>query len=259
MVIPGFKQWLLLREHFSAAAYDELYNQQLAALVPKLRDPEQRRGLAAMRDMRWSSYIAASLRNAGFRHQGQLEELIHDVTVKLLLAPGGLFRDYDPQRHGPFELRFRASVGNAVRNIVEKDRNRARYLRPVPLDVGWAPGSIDAASLPARPEPVDDPTLINQFRGLLKTRLGRLATAIFDARLAGEQTKSLVGRASLGVPSELTVKKTVQAIKDAAREFAQTLDDPAFLRQVARLMAAEAATVERRKATTRQKRLNATL
>ncbi len=207
-----------------------------------------------MRGMGWSNYIAASLRNAGFRHQEQLEELIHDVTVKLLLTPGGLFRDYDPKRHGPFDLRFKASVGNAVRNIVEKDRNRVRYLRPVPLDVGGVPGSIDAASLPARPEPIDDPTLINQFRGLIEMRLGRLAVTIFDARLAGEQTKSLVGRPNLDRPSRLTVKKTVQAIKDMAREFARTSDDPAFLRQVDRLMSSEAATVQRRKATTLQKR-----
>jgi uncharacterized heparinase superfamily protein len=49
------------------------------------------------------------------------------------------------------------------------------------------------------------------------------------------------------------VKQAVQQIKEAARVFAQQQGDPAFLRDVERMMAAEAATVERRKATAQKK------
>jgi hypothetical protein len=43
--------------------------------------------------------------------------------------------------------------------------------------------------------------LIDQFRQLVAKRLGRLAVAIFDARLEGRDMKELVGTASIGAPS----------------------------------------------------------
>ena len=48
-------------------------------------------------------------------------------------------------------------------------------------------------------EPYSD--LIDQFRQLVSQRLGRVALAILDARLSGEETKKLVGKAEIGTPS----------------------------------------------------------
>jgi hypothetical protein len=248
-----FQEWLALREQFKPADYDRLFNQELEKLLPNLTDSAERNRLEKMLGFRWANYIAASLRSAGFRDQGDIEEKTHDVVVKLLVSPGGLFKNYDPQRHGPLDKRFKASVGNAVRNVVELQRNRRKYLRPVAIGADFMPGGVKAEELPDRPEGNDDATLIDKFRSLLQSRLGNLALAVFDARLNGEQTKNLVGLRELGSPSTFAVKQVVQQIKNLARAFAQGQGDPEFIHDVERLMAAEAATVERRKATARQR------
>ena len=243
-MILNFHLWLLLRENFDPAAYDDLFNRELDAVLPMVRNPEDRQRLASLRNG-WTNYIAACLRNAGFREQGDLEERIHDLVVKLLVSPGGLFRGYDAGRHGPLDLRFKRSVSNAVKNVVEKEKNRKRFLPPAPLH---------ADLVPARPEQEHDGTIIEKFRNLLQTRLGDLAVAIFNARLEGRQTKDLVGLPELDRPSRYVVKRVVQEIKTAARDYAQRLDDPDFLRRVERLLDAEAATVARRTATTQRRR-----
>ncbi|MGO9114994.1 MAG: hypothetical protein ACLP9L_37765 [Thermoguttaceae bacterium] len=170
--------------------------------MPTLRDADDRNRLASLRNG-WTNYIAACLRNAGFREQGDLEERIHDVVVKLLVSPGGM----------------------------------------------------SSEDLPAPSEPNHDPKLINRFRAMLQSRLGDLAVAIFDARLEGHETKSLVGLPELGRPGRWVVKRVVQQIKTAARDYAQALGDTDFLWQVERLLDAEAATVARRTATTQQRRV----
>ena len=251
----SFHRWLLLREQLDTLAYNKLFDDQLEELLPRLTDSAQRSRLGRMLGFGWTEYIAAALRNAGFREQGDLEEKIHDVVVKLLVSPGGLFRNYDEQKHGPLDLRFKASVGNAVRNWVEKERNRRRYLRPVAIGSEFVPGQVRAEELPARPEADEDATLIQRFRKLLQARLGRLALAIFDTRLQGQQTKKLVGLPQLGSPGRYQVKQAVQQIKNLARAFAQASGDAAFLHDVQRLMAAEAETIERRKATARQRQV----
>ena len=167
------------------------------------------------------------------------------LIVKLLVSPGGLFRRYDAQRHGPLDLRFKRSVSNAVKNIVEREKNRRRLLPAVPLDAGL---------VPARRQQEDDGTIIDKFRNLLQTRLGDLAVAIFNARLEGRQTKDLVGLPELDRPSRHVVKRVVQEIKAAARDFAQRSNDPDFLWLVQRMIDAEAATVARRSATAQRRR-----
>jgi hypothetical protein len=116
---------------------------------------------------------------------------------------------------------------------------------------------MNAEDLPARAEPNHDPTLVEGFKKLLQTRLGTLATTIFDARLQGWQMKNLIGLPELHHPSRHVVKWTVQQIKKLAREFAEGLGDPDFLWQVERLMDAEAETIARRTATTRQRHAQA--
>ena len=67
-------------------------------------------------------------------------------------------------------------------------------------------------------------------------------------RLAGGETKSLVGNPSLGSPGKWTVKKVVCQVKELAREFFQ--GDPDLLRRVERAMAAEEETVAKRRTAT---------
>jgi hypothetical protein len=247
-MILNFHLWLLLRENFDPAAYDDLFNRELAAVLPLVRSDDDRQRLASLRNG-WTNYIAACLRNAGFREQGDLEERIHDVVVKLLVSPGRLFRGYDAGQHGPLDLRFKRSVSNAVKNVVEKEKNRKRFLPPAPLH---------ADLVPARRQQEDDGAIIEKFRNFLQTRSGDLAVAIFNARLEGRQTKNLVGLPELDRPSRHFVKRTVQEIKTAARDFAQRSNDPDFLRHVDRMMDAEAATVARRTAATQRRRAGRT-
>ena len=191
-MILNFRLWLLLRENFDPAAYDDLFNRELDAVLPTLRNAEDRKRLASMRGG-WTNYIAACLRNAGFREQGDLEERIHDVVVKLLVSPGGLFRGYDESRHGPLDLRFKRSVANAVKNVVEKEKNRRRFLP--------SRSAFMRTLFPPAPNKDHDGTIIDRFRKLLQTRLGDLAVAIFNARLEGRQMKDLVGLPELDRPS----------------------------------------------------------
>ena len=91
--------------------------------------------------------------------------------------------------------------------------------------------------------------MIEGFRSLLKNRLGDLALAVFDLRMAGGETKSLVGSPSVGSPSQYEIKRVVGEVKVLAREFAQRRGDPALVRDVQRAMEREGATVEKRLAT----------
>ena len=95
-----------------------------------------------MRGFNWVGYIAKCLRNCGYRDQREVQERTHDIVVKLIT--GGLFRDYDEQQHGPLDLRFKRSVANAIKNMVEKERNRRRLLPTVPIGQEFEPGGITA-------------------------------------------------------------------------------------------------------------------
>ena len=59
----------------------------------------------------------------------------------------------------------------------------------------------------------DDGKLIQDFRQLVRNRLGELGLAVLDARLDDEETQSLVGREELGSPNRYALKKTVRDLK----------------------------------------------
>ena len=59
-MILNFHLWLLLRENFDPAAYDDLFNRELDAVLPMVRNPEDRQRLASLRGG-WTNYIAACL------------------------------------------------------------------------------------------------------------------------------------------------------------------------------------------------------
>lgn len=71
--------------------------------------------------------------------------------------------------------------------------------------------------------------------------------AILDGRLAGEDTKKLVGKADIGTPSAFYVKREVRAVKELALQFVQKAGDPAFANMVIWAMDAERRTVKKRR------------
>ncbi len=240
-----FLQWLAnLQETYfglDPKQYNQLFDEELERVIAKTRDPAHREALEKMRGFNWIGYVAASVRNSGCRDQREVQEKAHDVATKLIV--GGLFRDYDERRHGPMDLRFKRSVGNAVRNRAELERNRRHYLPTVPIDQAAEPSGMTGGNNSGE-------KVIHDFRRLVRRRLGEIGLAILNMRLAGGEMKSLVGRPDLGSPGRWTVKQVVQQLKQLAREYAASLDDPGFARDIERAMGKESETVAKRRAST---------
>ena len=233
--------------------YDTLFNDELEKVIGRVRDPTHCQALERMQGINWMAYIAASVRHAGFRDQREVQEKAHEVAVKLLM--GQLFKGFDEARHGEFDRRFRNSVGNAIRNMVELERNRRHYIPTVPIQAEFTPGGVTDDDLPARSTAQDhDEQLINGFRNLVRRRLGALGVAVLQVRLDGGETKSLVGCDALGSPGKWVVKKTVGEIKELAAEYARSLGDPDLLRRIEKAMASEEETIEKRRASLRARR-----
>ncbi|MHB8974053.1 MAG: hypothetical protein ACYC4N_26760 [Pirellulaceae bacterium] len=229
---------------YDQAAYNRLFQTQLEELLARITDPAHRAALESMRTMDWVSYIAASIRGAGFKDQREVQERTHDIVTKLLV--GTLFRGYDETTSGPMPQRFRAAVTNAVKNLRSKEFNRRKYLPSVPITNEFQPGSVTHD---------EDREVVENFRRLVRERLGELALSVLDARLAGQETQSLIGREELGRPDKNRLKKAVQQVKALAREYAMTTGDQGFLRDVDRAMGREQRTVDKRLMTTRQGRV----
>lgn len=88
--------------------------------------------------------------------------------------------------------------------------------------------------------------MINDFRQLVRQRIGELGVGVLDGFLQGIERKALVGNPDLGRPGKFVIKRVVQQLKALAREFAQRRGDPAFLRDVQRAMERESETISRR-------------
>lgn len=233
---------------FSPVEYNKLFDDELEKISAS--SPEHRDALERMRGFNWVGYIAQSLRNAGYRDQREVQERTHDIVVKLLT--GGLFTNYDENRHGPLDKRFKRACGNACRNMVEKDRNRRRFIPSIAIGHEFEPGGVTADDVPDRAVAGrhDDERVIDDFRQLVRSRLGELGLAVLQARMDGQETKSLVGREDLGRPGRFVIKRIVQEIKALAREHALAVDDPGFAADVERAFQRESETVAKRKAST---------
>jgi hypothetical protein len=244
----SFQFWLLLREQLDREAYNDLFRRELERLLSRLTDPIQRQHAESMRDFDWIRYTAGAVRRStGITSQDEIDEKVHEIAIRMLISPGGLFRDYDERRHGPFDLRFKRTLANMLKNSAEKERNRRRYIPSVPIRQAFEPGGITADDLVARGVPESDPKLLDNFRELVQRTLGAIAVRVFDARSEGAEMKNVPG------VSPYAVKKAVQEIKSLARKYAVAVGDPSLLRQIEKLMAAEEITVQRRKAATKQR------
>ena len=244
----SFQFWLLLREQIDKGAYNDLFRQELEQLLSRLTDPVQRQHAETMRDFDWTRYMAGAVRRStGITSQDEIDEKVHEIVIRMLVSPGGLFRDYDERRHGPFPLRFKRTLANLLKNLSEKERNRRRYIPSIPIRQEFEPGGITADDLVARGTPEGDPRLLDDFRELVRRHLGAIAVRIFDARQEGAEMKTLPG------VSSYAVKEAVKNIKSLAKKYAVAVGDPSLLRQIERLMAAEEMTVQRRKAAMSQR------
>ena len=216
--------------------YNPLFDSELEKVIARIHDPDLRRQVSELKGFDWANYIVRSLQRSGFNdddHSGAF----HEIVVKLLVEPGQTVCPVGSRKHGPLDRRFRRSVWNAIRNA-EKTRNRRRWM------TSHDP-SIMAGQYAGR-APYSD--LIDQFRNLVAQRLGKLALEILDARLAGEDSKKLVGKAANGTASAYYIRRETSALKRLAHQFAAQSGDPGFMRLVDRAFDAEAATVAKRHA-----------
>ncbi len=260
-----FTEWLchadiLARLHlienyfsFDPQQYNRLFQEELEKLLQRVTDPAHREALESMRSFNWVGYISSAIRS-NVKGEREIQERTHDIVAKLLT--GTLFRGFDEQRSGPMPQRFRTAVANAIRNVRSKEYNRRKYLPSVPITNEFEPGSVSHDELLGRLTwRGEDREMVEQFRHLVRERLGELALAVLDARLSGQETQSLVGIEEFGKPDKNRIKKTVQQIKSLARSYAETTGDPGFLRDVDRAMGRERETIDRRLLSTRQGRV----
>ena len=224
----------LLEQTHDKGAYNALFNQQLENLLRRVEDEDQQKQLGAMLGHDWMGDIHTSLRRAGFGKEA--DELSHDIVVRLLVKPGGLFAGWKGQ---PMEGRFRASVRNAITNEIQKRATRRRLLPTVSIQPGLDPAVAYLG------EPPQQTLLIRDFVEFLHRSLGELAVRVFLHRLTGGETRELFGNAG----SRHEIKQAVKDIKAAARDFAARSGDPAFVNMVRRAMGQEAATVGKRRKT----------
>ena len=213
---------------FPRTEINGLFDQQINRLLRQVDQPEQRKQLQKARGFDWTGYIAKSLRNANIPHH-DVDPGVQDIVIKLLVQPGALFRGWQGQ---PILARFKIAVRNAILNHLEKHQRRRRWfphVSPEDLEIAMhaAPGEEE---------------MIEKFRSEIEQNLEPLCLAVFDIRLDGGDTKSLVGMPDYGSPTSYQVKQAVRRIKALAQRFG----DEQFQARVQRLMDAEQQTLAKR-------------
>jgi len=210
-------------EYFPKDQINQLFQKEVEKLLQQA-DEEQMLDLLSFRDMDHVGYIDRAVRNAGFR-EPDLDPLVQDLVVKLLM--GSLFSGYKGQ---PMVARFKVAVTNAIRTLATKRTRTIRRSQPLERDV----------QEPVRTSNSEE--VLDQFRNYVRSRVGPAAIAVLDQRLAGEDTKDLLG--SAGLETSYRLKQVVQDLKSALKTFA--LNDPAFYAAIQQAMDAEQRTLKRR-------------
>lgn len=213
---------------FPAGSMNEYWRNRVNQEIAVATDPALKADLMLLRDMNLVAYLDKALRVAGIPEQ-DLDAAVQDVVVKLLVTPGTLFSGW--RKDGPLSARLKASIKNAAITMGQRAARARKRRHELPMD------------LPAKPMR-DEDLLIQQFREWLRSRLGDTSVMVFDWRLAGNESKDLIG-ASPEIPSGHALKAIVKKIKAQAVAWSRT--DPQFLVRVQKLMADEQATIGKRR------------
>lgn len=194
-----FLIWLQLKENISAdpASYDQVFQQQLDAIKDKIPTETYQK----LKEMNWGGYISQQLHKAGFHDQ---DDALQHIVTKLLIDPGQLFRGYDPDRHGPLDRRFGASVRNEISKLISKAANRRKYVPSVPLASHDRAVSQDQSQAFIRDE--------------IMAKVGELGVAVWDCILAGASPLVLVGCVELGSPTLYRVKKVRREVGEVVSQ-----------------------------------------
>jgi hypothetical protein len=228
--MESFRLWLFLLEsgRLDHDGFNDLFRQQLRALLPRISDPRRRASLERMQDTDWVNYILTALRNAGIRDEGEREEAANDIAVYLLVQPGNLFSGYDPTSSGPMEARFTLAVRNAVRNHLRSRGRRSRRFRDGHAD------AVLAAVPDRRRDPPED--VLAMFRVFLRQEIGDEAVQLLDRRLDdGLSLRQLAREPAFRHLGDWGVRQMMRRIRDAAVAFARSHADEDLLRAIARL------------------------
>jgi hypothetical protein len=186
--------------------------------------PESREDLTRLLAFDFVGYMDRSLRRAGFRDP-DLDPMVQDLVVKLVVT-GTLFSGWTG---GSLKARFLVALKNAIATLVVKRHRHRRRSQELPTDA------------PSRGQQESD-SLVEEFRDYLRSELGPAAVSVFDQRLAGQETKDLIGQQ--GLETGYRLKQLVAQIKDAARRFASGNSD--FHSMVQRAFEREAQTMDKR-------------
>jgi hypothetical protein len=220
----------VLKEHselLDAEAMNNLFRQQAAEMLPRVQDPQVREDLMGVMRMNPIAYIDRALRRSGIP-EADLDEAIQTIVVKFLITPGNLFRGWNPDRL--FTPRLKTAVRNSVITLGQRRQKRAKRFPELPQE------PVARRAVVVEDDPISD------FRNFVQLRYGDTALRVLDHRLAGKDTKELVGQP--GLESSYAVKKAVQQIKLAVVRWAGS--HPDFLLRIHRLMDQEKATLSKR-------------
>ncbi len=214
-------------EYFPREEINTLFRREVEKLLAtsKHLSPENRLDLEKLLDRDWVGYFDTSLRRAGFKDP-ELDPLTQDLVVKMIVT-GNLFSGW--RGESSFQARFLVTLKNAISTLLKKRQLNRKRSHEVPPD---APGRVEQ----------DADRLVDEFRDFLRSQLGPTAVTVLDQRLAGADTKELIGQQ--GIETSYRLKKLVSEIKEAAKRFA--MGNPEFQSMVQNAFERETRTMEKR-------------
>lgn len=242
LMLSFFRLWLLIEgaDYFDPHSYNALFRSELEALLPQITDIHRLQSALKMRPFNWTGYILASLRNAGFTDKGGREEKAHEIIANLLVSPGKIFRNYDPETSGPIEQRFKVAVMYEIRSAKKQRAKQSRRSANL-LTIGHKaePGRIADEEIPdtrTAPAYEDEPDLIQAFRQFLKQRAGEDVLRVFDKKLDGFSARQLYDHPDFTHLGKFRIERAMKTIQTVAHEFARLHQNDALLNFIGRVM-----------------------
>jgi hypothetical protein len=200
---------------FDRQGLNALFRQEIEKAIPTITDPLVRKDTEDLLQFDLVGYLDRSLRRGvGLLQEDDLDEAVQKIVVKLLVSPGTLFTGRN--RMSPMSARLKTSIRNAVISIGQRWTRHRRRSHELPSDLAARGASAG-----------DD--ILADFREWLRVRYGEPFVRVFDARIANEEIKSLIG--SEGIPSSYALKAISKAIKAAALTWSRSSPQLNFLVQ----------------------------